>query len=229
MKTLMQKLQRIQSTLSAPKNQYNTFGKYHYRSLEDITEAVKPLLAEAGLALVIYDEIVLVGDRTYVKATATIMGDVETEKELSTISVSAYAREPLVRKGMDESQITGAASSYARKYAMNGLLAIDDTKDADSGNNRADKPSAAAKKATKKPDASPEPKINEIVEQAFFEFETLRKDALPKGFHYSRRIFYQVVEQKCGKLPGPDANKADSVAYILKQITPKEILEQDKE
>ena len=119
----MKKLIEIQRDLKAPKNQYNSFGKYKYRSCEDILEAVKPLLGES--ILTIQDEIVLVGDRYYIKSTVTLK-----EKEES-ISVSAYARESEDKKGMDSSQVTGATSSYARKYALNGLFLIDDTKDSD--------------------------------------------------------------------------------------------------
>ncbi len=119
----MKVLSEIQQKLKAPKSQYNQFGKYHYRSCEDILETVKPLLNDA--TLIITDEVVHIGDRFYLKATATI------SKPPECVSVSAYAREPLAKKGMDESQITGAASSYARKYALNGLFCIDDTKDAD--------------------------------------------------------------------------------------------------
>lgn len=122
------KLKEIQAALKAPKGQFNGFGKYKYRSCEDIVEAVKPLLDKAGMALVISDEIQLIGDRYYVKATAQILGD-------ETYSATAYAREPAEKKGMDASQITGMASSYARKYALNGLFAIDDTKDADTMDN----------------------------------------------------------------------------------------------
>jgi len=128
MKTLVQKLIKIQSELKAPKNQRNNFGGYNYRSCEDILEAVKPLLAQQGVLLNISDELVFVGNRYYIKATATI-----TDGE-NGISNSALAREQETKKGMDESQITGAASSYARKYALNGLLCIDDTKDADATN-----------------------------------------------------------------------------------------------
>ncbi len=128
----MNLLNKIQKDLKAPKNQRNDFGKYNYRNCEDILEAVKPLLGDGQL--VISDEIVLVGDRHYVKATAKLIdGDKET-------SVTAFAREPLERKGMDSSQITGASSSYARKYALNGLFAIDDAKDADTMDNRTEKP-----------------------------------------------------------------------------------------
>lgn len=125
----IEKIVAIQSELKAPKGQYNSFGKYNYRSCEDILEGVKPLLAKHGLVLTIQDSIHLVGDRFYVKATATIT---DGKQEMST---SAYARESLDKKGMDASQVTGATSSYARKYALNGLLAIDDTKDADTMDN----------------------------------------------------------------------------------------------
>ena len=125
----IEKIVAIQSELKAPKGQYNSFGKYNYRSCEDILEGVKPLLAKHGLVLTIQDSIELIGDRYYVKATATITDGKEN------VSTSAYARESLDKKGMDASQVTGATSSYARKYALNGLLAIDDTKDADTMDN----------------------------------------------------------------------------------------------
>ncbi len=125
----IEKIVAIQSELKAPKGQYNSFGKYNYRSCEDILEGVKPLLAKHGLVLTIQDSIDLIGDRFYVKATAIIT---DGKEQLST---NAYARESLDKKGMDASQVTGATSSYARKYALNGLLAIDDTKDADTMDN----------------------------------------------------------------------------------------------
>ena len=129
-KNIRQKLQGIQSSLKAPKGQTNKFGGYRYRSAEDILEALKPLLGEWGCSLVIQDEMVEVGGRVYVKATANLI-DNETESVLST---SAFAREAEAKKGMDDAQITGSASSYARKYALNGLFAIDDTKDPDATN-----------------------------------------------------------------------------------------------
>jgi hypothetical protein len=126
-KAIYAALQAVQRELKAPKGQYNSFGKYKYRSCEDIVEAVKPLLNEQGLILTMSDEVVGVADRVYIKATCKVIdvanGDV--------IETSALARESLTKKGMDDSQITGTASSYARKYALNGLFAIDDTKDAD--------------------------------------------------------------------------------------------------
>lgn len=119
----------IQHKLKAPKGQYNSFGQYKYRSCEDILEGVKPLLKEYNLLLIINDEIVQIGERYYVKSTAKITDGRES------VSATAYAREPLEKKGADASQITGASSSYARKYALNGLLCIDDTKDADAIDN----------------------------------------------------------------------------------------------
>ena len=121
------KLLEIQQALKAPKGQRNDFGKYNYRSCEDIVEAVKPLLGEQKAVLTISDEIKMIGERYYIFATAAIV-DAETGER---VEVTAQAREADSKKGMDPSQVTGATSSYARKYALNGLLAIDDTKDAD--------------------------------------------------------------------------------------------------
>jgi len=121
-------LLRIRKELKVPKGQWNKFSEFYYRSCEDILEAVKPLLNDCLLTL--NDEVVQIGDRYYVKATATIQS-----LGFSTMEAIAFAREPLAKKGMDEAQITGATSSYARKYALNGLFAIDDNKDADTKNN----------------------------------------------------------------------------------------------
>jgi hypothetical protein len=127
-KELIEKIQRIQTQLKAPKSQYNKFGQYAYRNQEDILEAVKPLLAVEKLVQTVSDEIIAVGGRIYVKATVTV-----TDGE-SFLVTTAFAREPEDQKGMSSSQITGSASSYARKYALNGMYAIDDTKDADATN-----------------------------------------------------------------------------------------------
>lgn len=124
--TVLETLNRIQQTLKAPKSNVNAYGKYKYRSAEDILEAVKPLLNTATLT--ISDDLVLIGDRYYIKAMATLS---EGDK---SAQVCAFAREADVKKGMDEAQITGSASSYARKYALNGLFCIDDTKDPDATN-----------------------------------------------------------------------------------------------
>jgi len=137
-RTIHEKLQGIQSSLKAPKGQTNKFGGYTYRSAEDILTAVKPLLAEYACTLVISDDIVGVEGRVYVKATAVLA---ESESDYS-IQVQGFAREAESRKGMDDSQITGSASSYARKYALNGLFAIDDTKDADATNDHGKKAQA---------------------------------------------------------------------------------------
>lgn len=151
------RLAEIQRTLNAPKNQTNTFGKYKYRSCEDILEAVKPLLS--GLFLSISDEIVLIGDRYYVKATASIT-DGET-----THTATAMAREAADKKGMDEAQITGATSSYARKYCLNGLFGIDDAKDADTDEHKHQQ-NNAKQPAQPKPAPTPEAVLKAFTEAA---------------------------------------------------------------
>jgi len=128
---LMQKLFKIQAELKAPKGQFNKFGGFKFRNCEDILEAVKPLLSKYELYLNISDSISMVGERYYVKATASVM-----DEEGQKIEAIAYAREQDFKKGMDEAQLTGACSSYARKYSLNGLFAIDDTKDQDSMDNK---------------------------------------------------------------------------------------------
>ena len=127
MESFILRVLALQSELKAPKGQTNKFGGYKYRSCEDILEAVKPLLKKYGLVLTVGDDLMNVGDRYYICATATLR---DTDSE-AAIKNSAYAREAFEKKGMDEAQITGTASSYARKYALNGLFCIDDTKDAD--------------------------------------------------------------------------------------------------
>ncbi|MCT0061181.1 recombinase [Lactococcus lactis subsp. lactis] len=139
MKNITQKLIKVQAELKAPKGQKNTFGNYNYRSAEDILEAVKPLLSEQGLLMTITDIIEQIGERYYIQAKVIL-----TDGE-DTVEVTGYARESLNKKGMDDSQITGTASSYARKYAMNGLFLIDDTKDSDSNENRTERENRAKK------------------------------------------------------------------------------------
>ena len=146
----MKELIAIQSELKAPKGQYNSFGKYKYRSCEDILEAVKPLCIKNNATLLLNDAVQEVSGRFYVVATATL---VDTESGDSA-SVTAYAREPQDKKGMDDSQITGMASSYARKYALNGLFCIDDTKDADT--DEAKRQEDAPKKREKKQESKAE-------------------------------------------------------------------------
>jgi len=147
---LFEKLQKVQSELKAPKGQLNKFGGYNYRSCEDILEAVKPLLQKNGLALVISDDVVIQGERYYIRANVRLI-DAE---EGDDFEVTAYAREAENKKGMDESQITGAASSYARKYALNGLFSIDDTKDADATNEHGKK---AEEDAARQPEDTNQP------------------------------------------------------------------------
>lgn len=141
MKHIYEALMKIQSELKAPKNQRNNFGGYNYRSCEDIMEAVKPLLLKNGVVLTVSDDMSVVGNRVYVKATATLSDGEDI------ISNSAFAREAEAKKGMDDSQITGATSSYARKYALNGLFCIDDTKDADATNTHGKDEKTPAQKA----------------------------------------------------------------------------------
>ena len=163
-KKIYEKLAKVQSELKAPKGQFNSFGKYHYRSQEDILEAVKPILSRQGMTINLTDDIVLVGERYYVKSTATVSDGTDN------ISVTAFAREPSEKKGMDESQITGTASSYARKYALNGLFAIDDTKDSDA--------EEQPKQAIEKREATPLPKqtTNKLDEALIKEASSLKID-----------------------------------------------------
>lgn len=149
-KSLNERLISIQSELKAPKDKFNTFGGYTYRSAEGIMEAVKPLLAKYGVSLVVSDEINLIGNRFYVKATAMLSSDGEH------ISVSAFAREADTKKGVDDAQLTGATSSYARKYALNGLFCIDDNKDADTEEYHNQQQNAPKPQARQQPNPQPQ-------------------------------------------------------------------------
>lgn len=182
--TIHEKLLEVQANLKAPKSQTNSFGKYRYRSCEDILEAVKPHLEMQGLVLTLSDEIVMIGTRFYVKATALVScraGDrLGSNQEYA--SVTAYAREEEAKKGMDGSQITGAASSYARKYALNGLFLIDDTKDSDATNQhekeaKPEKWNIIAEKKTPVPLIT-DPQIHELKELLESLTLTLKKDVL---------------------------------------------------
>ena len=178
-RTFLEKVSLLITELKAPKSQRNNFGKYNYRSAEDILEAVKPLANNYGLVPKLSDEPVMIGDWHYIKATASIK-DVKTgEEEIAT----AYAREPLAKKGMDESQITGTASSYARKYAMNGLYQIDDTKDADTDEYTEQVKQATPKPITKTQQQALQKRSDEIAELANLE---------------SKNFFDQITEKKIG-------------------------------
>lgn len=156
---LAEKLMQIQTKIKVPKNLHNKFGDFNYRNAESICEAVKPFLKEENVTLTLSDEIVEIGGRIYVKAIAQL-SDIETN---AIYEVSAYAREALEKKGMDEAQITGAASSYARKYALNGLFLLDDTKDSDSDEYRNQAESVEEEQGT---DAKAEKESVELASQA---------------------------------------------------------------
>ena len=178
-RTFLERVSLLITELKAPKSQRNNFGKYNYRSAEDILEAVKPLANNYGLVPKLSDEPVMIGDWHYIKATASIK-DIKTgEEEIAT----AYAREPLAKKGMDESQITGTASSYARKYAMNGLYQIDDTKDADTDEYTEQVKQATPKPITKTQQQALQKRSDEIAELAKLE---------------SKNFFDQITEKKIG-------------------------------
>ena len=168
---IYEKLAAVQQELKAPKDKYNSFGEYKYRSAEGILEAVKPVLKKYGATITLSDEIVEVGGRIYVKATALFLEfENKTNDTVKYIAVSAFAREPEEKKKMDSAQITGTASSYARKYALNGLLLIDDTKDADTDEYL--KQTGAEKKETA------DPRENEIIDQKTVDLiEKMAKDA----------------------------------------------------
>lgn len=145
--SLIEKLVKAQTEIKAPKNQWNAFGKYKYRNAEDIQESAKPILADLGLALTLSDTVVQVGERYYVQSTASVSDGI------GELRVTAFAREDENRKGMTESQVTGCASSYARKYALGGLFLLDDTKDDDSEQQTAQ---ATPKPAVQKPTTTPQ-------------------------------------------------------------------------
>lgn len=170
----MKELITIQSTLKAPKSQFNAFGNYKYRKVEDILEAVKPIMSNLGCTLVMTDDIEMVGNRIYVKATATLKNS-KGEIEITT----GYAREEETKKGMDGSQITGAASSYARKYALNGLFAIDDNADSDTINTENQQSQQKVKSSNHAPVASdPQYHPNDINEAIQMVSHCVNKDNL---------------------------------------------------
>lgn len=204
----MKELITIQSGLKCPKNQRNNFGGYNYRNCEDIMEAVKPLLKETGCTLTVTDEVLLIGTRFYVKATATLRNSAG-ESETTT----AFAREEETKKGMDASQITGASSSYARKYALNGLFCIDDVKDSDTTNTGesktsamvAPKPAAAAAPATKPAAGS---LAAQKMEEAIAKVQAMTSTddihafyaAAPAVWRQKDTKFYKVCETKLNEL-----------------------------
>lgn len=203
--TVYKALEHIQRELKAPKNQYNSFGKYKYRSCEDILEGVKKVMPD-GFCVTLSDDIIERGGRIYVEATVSLRGDNDI-----AISAHGYAREPLDKKGMDESQITGTASSYARKYALNGLFCIDDTKDADSDEHENQKRKDQVKKEPepkqeKKSEATPEQK--KILESAIAYFKNCKTaDDVTKWFR--------------DNIKDVDTLSAEQVEWIEKQAAAK--------
>ena len=208
--TIYEKLLEIQHELKAPKSQYNSFGKYNYRSAEDILEAVKPLCYNNKVVLTLSDDIVLVNERYYVKACAVLT---DAEKPESTILVSAYAREEEKKTGMDSSQVTGAASSYARKYALNGLFNIDDTKDSDFTNTGSKKDSESKKSKTP---------ASEEVTQKIAEIKAEIDNELASGIE--RDAVIATLKKACGtaqytKLT--DITKANNALEAVKNMEAK--------
>lgn len=165
------KLSKIQNELKAPKNQYNSFGKYNYRSCEDILEALKPICAKHRTTLILNDSVQMIGDRFYIKATATLLD----WDSIDIIEGVAYARESITKKGMDDSQVTGATSSYARKYALNGLFNIDDTKDFDTDESHKIQQAKPQTKPQTKPQAKATSNEKDVLVKEIKEFYTSHK------------------------------------------------------
>ena len=207
-------LQHIQGALNAPKGQFNKFGGYAYRSCEDILEAVKPLLAETLSTVTVEDEIVQVGSRYYVKATATLHCGEES------VSTTAYAREAEEKKGMDESQITGSASSYARKYALNGLFAIDDNRDADATNTGDGKPKPAQKPAGRPQTNAAQPVVQKPAPAPVKAATAAQKAAAPEKAPAAQPASAAPYRFKSGKHAGrtPEEVWATDPDYI-RQVT----------
>lgn len=202
--SLTTKLMMIQSELKAPKNQRNNFGEYNYRNCEDILNALKPHLMKYKCVVILTDDLVLIGDRFYIKATAKLV-DAES---YNTISVNAYAREDLQRKKMDGSQLTGSASSYARKYALNGLFAIDDTKDSDYTNQFGREPQPKYQAPKQEPPQLP-------IQQVKFEINQVAKKKNVKPSEILNEV-QQKVKYKINE--GINLQQAEEVINLLHQM-----------
>lgn len=208
-RSLCDKLLWVQSELKSPKKRRNTFANFDYRSCEDILEAVKPLLKKIEVTLILTDEIIQVGDRYYIKSNAMFgMSEGNSDIKAKAITVTAYAREPDTKKGMDEMQLTGATSSYARKYALNGLFAIDDARDVD-----ADKPN----------NNRPIDKSLELVDKAFEEFRKAHQLYLDEneGVELSKDKFTKAIQKQFNGLP----TMVESIAKIVKEIKLTDVIE----
>ena len=193
---IYQKLNMVQSKMKAPKNLFNSFGKYKYRNAESILEAFKPYGKELGLVLMLNDSVEQIGDRVYIKATATLI-DIEDN---SRTEVSAYAREPMSKKGMDDSQVSGATSSYARKYCLNGLFLLDDTKDADTDEyrNQADN-QYKAQKPQKVTDIQVQSLINVVSKKGLDIDDLLAKVGLDGTDELTAETYNEIVKMVRGK------------------------------
>lgn len=203
-KNIYSKLSKIQSELKVPKSQYSKFGEYNYRNCEDILEALKPMLKEVGAVITLADEIQLLGTRYYIKAMATLT-DIDSKESITS---TAYAREDEDRKKMDGSQLTGSASSYARKYALNGLFAIDDTKDSDYTNRGTETPSGTQTRS-KAPKAQPKTKTANDYK---IEFAQLLK---VKGIPFTQFIDYLKENYKADKLDGLNINQLENLKKTI--------------
>lgn len=196
--TIHEKLIRIQQTLHVKKGRYNKFGEYYYRSLEDVMEGLKPVLAAVGCSVTFNDELLMTGDRYYIKAVITLSDDTDR------ITATAFAREELAKKKQDGSQLTGGASSYARKYAAGALFLIDDAADSDATNKHGKDEKTNTKSSAeknKKADAK-EPKgitkaaKTKLVEQEAFNFGTVWAEEIPEGYEYSKEKFTDLLRAR---------------------------------
>lgn len=201
-KNIYSKLSKIQSELKVPKNQYSKFGEYNYRNCEDILEALKPMLKEVGAVITLADEIQLLGARYYIKAVATLT-DIDSKESITS---TAYAREDEERKKMDGSQLTGSASSYARKYALNGLFAIDDTKDSDYTNKGVETPSRTQTRSKAPKAQAKTPNDYKI------EFAQLLK---VKGIPFTQFIDYLKENYRVDKLDGLNVNQLEQLKKTI--------------
>lgn len=194
---IYQKLNMVQSKMKAPKNLFNSFGKYKYRNAESILEAFKPYGKELGLVLMLNDSVEQIGDRVYIKATATLI-DIEDN---SRTEVSAYAREPMSKKGMDDSQVSGATSSYARKYCLNGLFLLDDTKDADTDEyrNQAENQYKAQNKPSKLTDVQVQSLINVVTKKGLDLDDLIAKVGLDDVSELTAETYNEIVKMLRGK------------------------------
>ena len=193
--SVYEKLMQVQQSVSVPKNRTNSFGKYSYRSAEDICEGVKPVLGKVKASIILTDSIENIGDRFYVKATAIFIDSESGEK----IENTGYARESAEKKGMDDSQISGTASSYARKYALNGLLLLDDNKDADTDENHIEREA----RMKRNPDARKEPdyiteKEKAILRKMLEDKGYKEQEVFPKGLNLTSEQYTKAVQTITG-------------------------------